>query len=174
MDHKDLEKYIVSSRNYGATEAKIIKATDVVTGEWVRLKCQYGCGGYGKHLTCPPYSPAPETTKKVIGNYEWAILSKFVPRPPDYAHSATHFHTAKLEREIFLDGFHAALGFACGPCRLCKTCNLKECNHPEQARPSMEACGIDVYKTVRHAGFELHVVRQESEQPTYFTLVLIC
>ncbi len=37
----------------GAAEAKMIKAGDVVVRDWVRLKCQYGCGGYGKRLTCP-------------------------------------------------------------------------------------------------------------------------
>ncbi|MFX0099740.1 MAG: DUF2284 domain-containing protein [Candidatus Hodarchaeota archaeon] len=174
MEKAELEKFVDVAKELGAADARIIKAGNVVTGDWVRLKCQYGCGGYGKRLTCPPYSPTPETTSKVIANYEWALLSKLVPEPPDHDHAITHEQVASLERAIFLDGYHAALGLACGPCPICKKCNLKQCANPRLARPSMEACGIDVYKTARNAGFEIRVVKKRSEQPTYFTLVLIC
>jgi hypothetical protein len=34
----------------------------------------------------------------------------------------------------------------------------KEYRHPEQARPAMEACGIDVFSTVRKAGLPIEVV----------------
>ncbi|MDO8635308.1 MAG: hypothetical protein Q7R34_03555 [Dehalococcoidia bacterium] len=33
--------------------------------------------------------------------------------------------------------------------------------------------GIDVYQTVRQAGFEIHVVREKSEPYTSFGLVLL-
>lgn len=46
----------------------------MVTAEWVRLKCQFGCGGYGRRLTCPPYSPTPERTRAVLDEYGVAIL----------------------------------------------------------------------------------------------------
>ena len=36
--------------NLGAVEAKVVKASSVVTANWVRLKCQYGCDGYGCSL----------------------------------------------------------------------------------------------------------------------------
>jgi len=53
---------------------------------------------------------------------------------------------ADLEREIFLAGFYKALSFGCGPCGLCKTCEIENgCRYPEKARPSMEAAGIDVF-----------------------------
>lgn len=35
---------------------------------------------------------------------------------------------------------------------------LKRCVYPTRARPAMEACGIDVYNTVRDAGFDIHVL----------------
>ena len=44
----------------GASGAKLVPADEVYCAEWVRLRCQYGCGGYGRCLTCPPYSPTPE------------------------------------------------------------------------------------------------------------------
>jgi len=52
----EFDKYIKKAKSMGITEAKIIDPKSVVVGDWVRLKCQYGCGGYGKNLTCPPYS----------------------------------------------------------------------------------------------------------------------
>ncbi|MEW6106304.1 MAG: DUF2284 domain-containing protein, partial [Bacillota bacterium] len=58
----------------GAKAARPISPSLVVTGEWVRLKCQYGCDGYNQCLTCPPHSPTPSTTRKVLDEYETIIL----------------------------------------------------------------------------------------------------
>ena len=54
------------AKEMGVTLAKVISPQTVVTAEWVRFKCQYGCGGYGKRLTCPPYSPTPDETRKIL------------------------------------------------------------------------------------------------------------
>jgi predicted metal-binding protein len=80
---------------------------------------------------------------------------------------------APLEREIFLAGFYKALGFGSGPCRGCPECNFDGCRHPEDARPSMEACGIDVFATVRANGCPIEVVRDEGDEQNYYGLVLI-
>jgi hypothetical protein len=37
----------------------------------------------------------------------------------------------------------------------------------------MEACGIDVFATVRGSGMPLEVVRDESDEPHYYGLILI-
>ncbi|MEX2680702.1 MAG: DUF2284 domain-containing protein [Candidatus Sigynarchaeota archaeon] len=156
----------------GATDARPLKASNIVVKDWVRLKCQFGCGGYGEGLTCPPYSPTPDTTRKVLSGYEWAVVLKF-EKLGENGWKKTHDVIADLEREVFLDEFHAAYGYSCGPCPYCKTCNLKHCVHPSKARPSMEGSGIDVYSTARAAGFEIHVLKSTSEEPTYFCLLLV-
>ena len=166
--YKTLEDLCARALRLGASEAKAIRARDVYVRHWVRLKCQYGCGGFGERLTCPPYSPTPEEMRKVIDEYSSAILLRF---RPDSAR--THEVVAKLEKEAFLSGYYSAFGLACGPCPYCDECNLKECVHPDLARPSMEACGIDVYATVRRAGFNLRVLKSRYEKPTYFSLLLI-
>lgn len=79
----------------------------------------------------------------------------------------------KLEREIFLAGYYKALGYGAGPCMLCKECNVQQCVHPEDTRPSMEACGIDVYATVRANGLPIEVVKDETCEENYYGLVLI-
>ena len=80
---------------------------------------------------------------------------------------------AALEREIFLAGYYKAFGFGSGPCPFCRTCNLEDCAHPDQARPSMEAAGIDVYATARGNGYPIEVVRDDSCETNYYGLVLI-
>ena len=157
----------------GAADAKSIKADDIVVSDWVRLKCQYGCDGYGKRLTCPPHSPKPEEFRRILEGYESAVLLRFEPGRPNHDWRSPHEAVVELEREAFLKGYYSAFGLACGPCPHCDKCNLEKCVHPDLARPSMEACGIDVYATVRRAGFDLEVVKTRDEKPTYFGLLLV-
>lgn len=152
----------------GAAEAEVIEPRKVVVRNWVRLKCQYGCGEYGQYLTCPPYSPTPGETRRVLSEYSQAVLVRFEPSGPD-----SHEVMTKLEREAFLSGHYAAFAVASGPCSLCKECNLKHCVHPRESRLSMEACGIDVYATVRKAGMSLQVVRTRKAIPRYYGLLLV-
>lgn len=42
----------------GATEAKIILTRTITLGNWVKLRCQFGCPYYGKRFTCPDSSPS--------------------------------------------------------------------------------------------------------------------
>ena len=92
----------------GAIEAKVIRADSVVTAAWVRLKCQFGCGGWGSSLCCPPHTPTAEETVKIIASYTQALLvhCEVNKRP-------TKIVTA-LERQIFLAGYYKALGFGSG------------------------------------------------------------
>ena len=164
---KELSRLQKLALEFGALDAKLISADNVVVGDWVRLKCQYGCRGYGKKLTCPPYSPKPEETRRLLQNYDTALLFRVGPS------RIGHEVVVKLEREAFLSGFYRTFGLGEGPCPFCKECNLNACVHPDLARPSMEACGIDVYATARKADFELNVVKKLEEKPNFFGLLLI-
>jgi predicted metal-binding protein len=161
------QEWVALAIKLGAKAAKIIPAPSVETGVWVRWKCQFGCGGFGTSLTCPPHTPTPEQTRKMLDEYKTAILFEAGRgEPKDIA--------VALEREIFLSGYYKAFGLGAGPCRHCRTCAFeKGCRHPYEARPAMEACGIDVYATARKHGFTINVVRNESDPQHYFGLVLI-
>jgi predicted metal-binding protein len=153
----------------GAIAAKVINTSSVVTAAWVRLKCQYGCGGFNSSLCCPPHTPTPEETRRFIDCYDKAILFEAGRREPKKI-------AVQLEREVFLAGYYKAFGLGSGPCRYCgdKPCALdKGCRHPMEARPSMEACGIDVFATVRSNGFEIEVVKDRQDSQHYFGLVLV-
>ena len=164
---QDLDRFVQRACELGALEAKVIDPRTVVTAAWVRLKCQYGCGGYGKSWCCPPHSPAPAETQAAIDCYQYALLARFDEL--EYPTEAI----VTLEREVFLAGHYKALGLGAGPCTLCKTCNGEKCVEPRKARPSMEACGIDVYATARANGFPIHVLVDREAEENCYGLVLI-
>jgi predicted metal-binding protein len=156
-------------RKRGVKEARMISGSSVETAAWVRLKCRYGCEGYGQCLVCPPFTPTPEQMRKVLDCYKRAILMHFG------AEANVKKTVVELERDVFLRGAWKALGLGAGPCYFCRTCNVeeKQCRHPERARPSMEACGIDVFSTVIKAGFPIEVVRTQRQCPNYYGLILV-
>ena len=79
----------------------------------------------------------------------------------------------KLEREIFLSGFYKAFGLGSGTCKLCTNCNKEKCNNPINARPSMEACGIDVFRTAKNNGFNIEVLNDKEAEQSSYGIVLI-
>ncbi len=172
-----LNRYIKRAKAMGLTKSKIVDPATVMVGNWVRLKCQYGCAAYGRRLTCPPYSPTPNYTRKMLDEYSKGLLMQIENiRPSMERKISLELRTivADLEREIFLDGYYMAFGMASGPCRFCRRCDTtKPCKYPEQARPAMEACGIDVYQTARNNGFTLEVVKSEDAPCSYLSLILI-
>ena len=165
----DKELCEAAKRKSNVKDARIIPPCDVVTAAWVRLKCQFGCSGYGQCLVCPPYTPLPQQMREVLDAYHRAVLIHFSPEAQIKA------VVADLEREFFLRGAWKAFGLGAGPCYFCKECNLKEqlCQYPERARPSMEACGIDVFSTAKKADFPIEVVRTTRQCPNFYGLILI-
>ena len=164
-----IHQYAKKAIGHGAVGAKIIDTKTIVAATWVRMKCQFGCGGYGLRLTCPPHSPAPEQTRTTLTEYSKALL----------IHGTGHENVTKiaatLERRAFLDGYYKAFAMGSGPCRLCKQCNIDdgECRHPDKARPAMEACGIDVYKTALNNRLPIEVVKNHRSRQDYYALVLL-
>ena len=164
---KDLLPFVERARELGALEAKVIDPATVITAAWVRYKCRYGCGGYGSSLCCPPHSPTPDDTRQLLDCYQRAILVHCKPGV------GVKKLVAALEREVFLAGYYKAFALGCGPCMFCRECNLESCVHPTEARPAMEACGIDVYATARGNGYPLEVVTDRTCDQNYYGLLLV-
>ena len=78
-ENADLNDFLQRARDLGAVEAKAIDANSIVTAAWVRLKCQFGCGGYNSSLCCPPYTPTPEETQAAI---DYAVEQTLLRYPP--------------------------------------------------------------------------------------------
>jgi len=67
-----------------------------------------------------------------------------------------HEVVSEIEREAFRRNYYFSLGLGAEHCALCQRCDVESpCRNPLMARPSMEAVGIDVHKTVKNAGLTL-------------------
>ena len=169
MDNYD--RFVDLALSFGAHGAKIIETSSIVTAEWVRMKCNFGCGYFGTSNCCPPNTPPVAQMKEVLACYQHALLIhsrtdvRSEPHPTSVA--------VKLEHEMFFSGHHKAFALGAGPCRLCDMCSKGNCRHPESARPSMEGCGIDVFQTARNNGFPIETLTDRTCGINRYSLVLI-
>ena len=78
-----------------------------------------------------------------------------------------------LEKAAMNKGFSLAISFISGHCQLCEKCNTqsKICVHPELARWSEDAVGVNVKKTAANAGITFTF--PFAKNPESFALLLI-
>ena len=155
-------------------EATLIPAKDIVTAEWVRQKCLFGCNGFGRRFSCPPYTPTPAETREVLDAYRTALLIRFKvdigETTPERLVSREMTRYVQqvmfdLEQMAFSFGFYKTLGYTGHQCSWCVRCAAKEdgakitdCINRRKMRPSMEAAGIDVYAACASVGWDLEVL----------------
>lgn len=182
----DLARYKKAAIQFGASDAKIVLAKDVVVDERVVMRCRVPrCYSYGESPNCPPYAPKPEEIRKAIGKYKYALLIRHDVEPiedfadPQLWHEGHIAHYTKtmeivgrLEALAFNDGYYLALGFSAGTCKvalckgqLCMFLDSGRCRFPLKARPSMEAVGIDVYDIATKAGWDVYPIGHTGVDP---------
>lgn len=156
-------------RTLGFREIRPIAPDLVQVADWTDLRCRYGCNRYGRGHHCPPESPDQEKTRAVLRQFSQALLLEGEPPTRDFQKKAL-----EAERLAFKAGYHKAFVYWAGPCSLCRECSgAGACRRPQDARPAMEASGIDVYATVRRAGFQLKTLADRGEYARYFALLLL-
>ncbi|MBU2512641.1 DUF2284 domain-containing protein [bacterium] len=177
---KDLiEKYIRLVIKSGATDAKLIHPSSVVTAPWVRIKCQFGCPAYGQSYCCPPDTPDHHQTREMLDSYQRAILCHVeAPKIQGKKRQFKKYYTKLVDLEglVFKDGYYKAFLFLSGPCRLCGECekmNEKPCQHGYKARPSMESCGIDVFQTARNNGLSIDTLSKPDDTQNVYCLLMV-
>lgn len=179
MPTADLTRYIEAALEFGATNAKIIDPATVVTDPWVRWKCQFGCGGYGRSHCCPPSTPDDRDTRRLLDSYRRSILFHLIaPLQRGRTQLCRDYlaNLVELESTVFKDGFYKALVILAGPCRWCEACATvrgEPCTFGHRARPSMEACGIDVFQTARNHGLPIETLREKSETQNLYSVLLV-
>ena len=174
---KAVEKLAVA---HGLKDFKWMDPGKIVIGEWVRMKCNYGCPGYGKRKTCPPYVPSVEECTRFFKEYKKGLFFHFAKKfkDPEMRHPWSKEINQKmldLERKVFLSGYQKAFVFPQAPCRLCKNCTAdsQECRQPYQSRPTLEAFGVDVYTTARKLGYPIQVVKDFHDEMNRYGLLLV-
>ncbi len=78
-----------------------------------------------------------------------------------------------LEKAAMKEGYSLAVAFVSGTCQLCEKCNTQTriCVHPELARWSEDAVGVNVKKTAANAGIEVKF--PFAKNPESFALLLV-
>lgn len=164
----------------GAYEYKWIDTADIIVAPWVLLKCQFGCPGYGRHASCPPNTPSTEECSTIFKSYTKAVIFRFHSEPTAYGdhHKGTweiNRELLEIEKKIFCAGNHKTFLLFMDNCAACIECtpNREECKQPKIARPTAEGMSVDVYGTVRKAGFEINVLRNHDEAVNRFAFLLV-
>lgn len=175
-----LYRLISAANDLGADEAKIIDSKEIVVDKRVRLKCLVPvCASYGRNLMCPPNLMSVEEFAGILELYGKALILQveaehdstdksegcLSKRTCEELEKSTntidwqiklHRLVNQLETMAFKEGFYLAAGLTGGDCSLCTECVTPQrgelCRHPFEARPSMEAMGIDVLKTCDNVG----------------------
>jgi len=169
---------VLHSHKY--TDYKWIDPQEIVVAQWVRMKCMFGCGEYGRGAACPPNTPPVPQCERFFKEYSDAIILHFeglMDKPEDrHAWSARiNAKLVKLERAVFLAGFERAFLLFMDSCCFCKECsgNRETCEQPRMARPAPEAMAVDVYSTVRKFGFEINVRTDSNQKMDRFAFLMV-
>jgi predicted metal-binding protein len=179
----DLARLRELALDSGAADAVVIRASDVVVDERVRLKCLVPrCLRAGETPNCPPHAPDLGLVREAFSRFSWAVLFKchvepldeYVPgrgKTKEEKRRVLSFHRQgsdvvfALERQAYKDGYHLAMGFGGGSCKdylcqgmLCQFLDSGRCRYPHRSRPAMEAMGIDVISLINKVGWQAYAL----------------
>jgi predicted metal-binding protein len=165
---------------YGFNDFTWIKASDIETAQWVRMKCTYGCGSYGHKATCPPHAPSFEECERFFTEYEYGALFHFSVKLVDpetrnvYTRDINR-ELLKVEREVFLADYRKAFLFFMDECQLCNHCpgTPEECLNPGMARPSPESFCVDVFATVKKYGHPIRVLENYDQEMNRYAFLMV-
>ena len=148
-DIRSNQELIQEAIRLGCSKAKVILTKTISMAHWVKLQCQYGCSHYGSLLTCPPFTPQAEEMSEVLLEYKKALLINASPE------TNVREIVVQLEELLKEKGFNKAFALSAQPCELCDPCTIAtSCQFPEKARPTLQACGIDVNETINNNGWD--------------------
>ena len=135
---------------------------------WVKAKCAYGCSRYGRKWSCPPHAMTQEEFRDILGCYSHALLLAGQPPLRNFQENLL-----ELEKQAFLSGYKKALAFSGGPCCWCETCPDDRCAFPDKRRPSLEACGCDVFALAESAGLTVAPLKNSDDFVQFIGLLLV-
>jgi len=159
---------IERSMELGAEQAKLINTEQIAFDPRSHLKCRFGCNRWGRFWTCPPHLDiSPEMFMHAFSKYNKAILIRTTdPRMGQEVAVA-------IEKEAMI-AFGLRFSFAMALCVQCEECSYPDpCRFPHLARPSMDAYGVDIGKTVKPFGFKVDFDREGKLIAAWYSLVLL-
>jgi predicted metal-binding protein len=178
-----LDEITLLAKELGFIDVQPLQTSEIVTASWVGLKCRYGCANYNTSWCCPPAAPDLPTTRGLLSEYELALLLISENTNEHFYRNSSEKRrrqiqrwkaTVALERKLFLMGYYKAFGLPAEACALCKDCAYpKQCKFPNEKRPSLEACSIDVFQTLRNLGKSAGLVCNVADCYHSYSLILL-
>lgn len=162
---------------YPVHEYAFLRPIDVPFSAEVRKACERNaCGMYGKCWSCPPGVGDWEMLRDHFQTYMHAFVyttkhilgDSFDVEGMTDGNRAHHRVDDALLRLLSDCATHEMVGAE--GCHLCEHCTYPDapCRHPDLARRSMEACGIDVVTLARNSG--IHYMNGVNTV-TYFSIL---
>ena len=176
MKNNQIEEIFQSN---GFTDYKFVNPqNDIILAHWVRFKCMFGCKGYGQCGSCPTSVPSVDECHKMIREYKNAAILHFnyISQTKEERHKMLE-DILNLEREIFITGYYKAFMLPHHSCDFCEKCIAKgdriACVNKTKCRPTPEAMGIDIFQTVRNAGYTIEVLENKGDAMNRYSFILI-
>lgn len=156
-----MEDLSTQARSLGATAAVIIPAHALAVEDRFAAMCAapHRCPSYGLAPGCPPHAMHPSAFRQQIETYQQILVFKIDAPVADLMGEKRvaiariiHRIAATVEREAHSRGLARARGLAAGSCKevfcaeeeACVVLNKQQpCLHPNLARPSISAVGVD-------------------------------
>ena len=152
-----MDALIQAALQAGAAKAVVIPEKQVKLSAEFRAICQSNaCGLYGRCWMCPPDVGDIHVLMDKVRGYSRGLVYQTISTLEDSLDiegmTAAGRNHALVSQRLEHSGVlpEHRLHLTCGGCRLCARCAKMDglpCRFPENALPSMEACGIDVYQT---------------------------
>lgn len=178
-----LRQLLIKGRQYGLNDITPMSIDKIALAQWVGLKCRYGCNKYNTNWTCPPATPGPEEIRGTLGEYTVALFLEGTKHCPDFYRNNHRKRAAQvrcwkgtviLERMLFLQGYYKAFSLVGECCALCKECAFPEnCRFPQEKRPSVESCSIDVIGTLHNLKRSSRVATETNDSFNYYAIILL-
>jgi predicted metal-binding protein len=178
IDRQHLEDLF---REHGFDDFRWIGGADIVVARWVRMKCIFGCDGYGQSVACPPNCPPVTECERFIHEYSQAVIFHFAKTVADEEERKKWCREVsgrllEMERTVFLGGHHKAfmmpMSSSCPQCPECVG-DPQDCPHPGTARPTPEGLGVDLFATARSIGYPLEVLSDRSQEMNRYAILLV-
>lgn len=176
-------RILKKGNSYGIETIHPFAVDDFVLGEWVRLKCRYGCSQYNTNWSCPPATPELSKTRAILSEYSLALLlvgsqqctNFYLNNNKKRSEQVRYWKgTVSLERQLFLEGYDKAFSLVSGSCALCKECAYPNaCRFPTEKRPTIESLSIDVIGTLNKLGFTPEVAKDPKGVFKYYAVILV-
>ncbi len=165
MKEEEKNEFLACLSEYAPmAKAVFMNPRETVFEENVRMNCFY-CGKYGRNWRCPPNLPDIDYPK-MFSEFDEGVFVYYTFQTGDRQELGNIRHESSvmlhktllwLEKWMWNHDRPTAVSFGAGSCKLCKNgCGKNGCSHPYLSRSPLEAAGVNVIKTAKKAGIEIH------------------